>query len=824
MPFSIRRTSIGSVAFALIAFAVTHPARADVVPTVMPQWVAAQTEDALVFDRIAASVDPVTLAMPDGGTVAATVANGELVLRRYAADGSVLLADSAPVDPYGASEIVVRAATAADALYVLCGGSQTPATLMRFDNALELEWSVELPFEAICDRDDGCLRLAVLEDDSVVAMRAYRLIRVGADGQPRWSVIDPDAASGFLGGDLAVGDTTIWTATSGGFNFDDPTATLARRDFDGVRLSADVSSCHGCGGASFHDIELVDDGTARVVGSIGGHGLYARYDALGFPLLQATADAVQYLRLDHDASDAAYVLEAAFPHTVVHRIDPSSGALSWSVPADDFAALDDGIVTTRNTPDTLEVAAVDSAGTPVWQRALTADSSLSYRVASHPAHVDGHVELLARDLAPSDDPCAPYPRIVRIDGAGNPTWFDRPCRTRPESALVWSIDAESGTGVLVNTLAHLSLYSPDGDLRWRRHACEWCSEFDDPSEWVASALSSGSGAWALQLDRPSLADPDGRTLIQRYDATGEPLLAVESLVSGAGAFNYGNQVVIRPGSSDLVMLFAGFQTLYWQRITDDGSGLAMRTMPVSDPFFMIEDARRLPDGSTVVLTKGWGYCNVGCPPFYVTVLRITQNGDLVASYEFPEPYAQWIPAALDVKGNAAGIVWSANALRIRSIDADGSVHESDIAGIDPDHEASLLTSVSPGHWWLQAESNFEPGDLTQAVVDDKGVLLIERHDGAYAWLSQATPFGVFNKGLEGEKSEYAALVDAATLAEYAHFYNGSGLPYGTQPWTFTSDGSVYGTITLPQSELQAIARYSVPGTTPSDLIFRNAFD
>jgi hypothetical protein len=543
-------------------------------------------------------------------------------------------------------------------------------------------------------------------------------------------------------------------------------------------------------------------------------------------LLQATADDGEYVRVGEDSGGAAYVLAEAWGfENTVRRIDPSTGAVAWSLPADDFVSLDAGVATIHNTPATLEVAAVDAGGNQLWQRALTADSSFSYRVATHPATVDGRVELLARDAAPSDDPCAPYPRFVRLDGTGNPTWFDRPCRTGPESALVWAIDAKAGTGVLVDTLAHLALYSPNGDLRWRRHACDWCSEFDDPSAWIASALATDGGAWALQLDRPSLADPDGRTLIQRFDATGEPLFATESLVSGSRAFNYINQVVIRSGSSDLVMLFAGFQSLYWQRIADDGSGLTMRTMPVSDPSFMIEDARRLADGSTVVLTKGWGYCTVGCDPFYVTVQRISMNGDLLSRYEFPEAYAPWIPTAIDANGNAAGLLSTASStLRIRTIAIDGSVREADIAGMHDNFRPALLASASPGRWWLQADSYSGTGALEQAVIDDDGNLLVERDDGSYAFFAQPTPFGIFVDGPEGGESEYVALLDPAALSERARFYNGSGPRYGTQPWSFADDGSVYGTITLPQSGLQAIARYSVPGATPSDVIFRNAFD
>lgn len=816
------RATIGWLvfAFASVAARALHAGEAPLLP---PQWIAAQTEDELVYDRIAFSADPVTIRTPDGGTVAATTTNDELVLRRYAPDGSVTQVGSTPIDPY-TTELVIRANDTGEAYYVLAGGSQSPAALMRFDAAFALDWRVAIPAESICAGGEGhCLHLELLDDDSLVAMRAYRTLRVADDGTVQWSVVvDAGPPGTFLGGDLAIGATAIWVAASGD-DFYSPTATLTRLDFDGSHLSTDVSSCNGCGGASLRDVEATSDGGARVVGSIGGHGLYARYDALGFPLLRATADVGNYERLGHDATGATFVLTRTYDDASVRRIDPLGGDVSWSIPADDFVAVDDGVMVVRRASGAITMSAVDAQGATAWTVPLGSYAGWMPST-SRPADLGGTTELLVDDATVSDDPCWRYPRIVRIDVLGDATWFDQPCRTRTVSSMVWAMDARAGSGVLVDTLAHLSLYSPDGDLLWRKHACTWCSDDSSPSMWVAAALAHDGGAWALRWDRPSLADPDGRTLIERYDVFGNATVETESLVGGSGAFDGRGRIVTLPGAADLVMLIVGGPSLYWQRIDDDGSNLSLRTFLLSDFDFYVEDARRLADGSTIVLTKGWGYCSVGCPPFYVTVLRIAQSGDLVARYEFPEAYAPWIPAAINREGDTVAIL-PHDPLTLRRVHADGLVDADVVLGeLGGGLEPEFLAASGDDDWLLETDRFSTPGVDTFWHIDDEGHLLSVRENAPYLTEARSNAYGFLAFVWSLAPAEDALLLDPLTLADFVHFYNGTGVTYGPRPWRMLDDGSVYGTITLPQSGIQAIARYSVPGTAPSDVIFRNAFD
>jgi len=806
-------------AFASVAARALHAGEAPLLP---PQWIAAQTEDELVYDRVALSAAPLTLAMPDGSTIAATIANFEIVLRRYAADGSVTRTGSVAIDSDN-PELVVRANSAGDALYVLAGGYDSAATLTRFDASLAPGWSVSIPAESTCSRDPfPCLHLEVLGDDSVVAMRAFRTMRIGSDGQVQWNVSDPAATYYFGAGDLAVGTDAIWVATSGG-----STVTLARYDFDGKRLSADVSSCAGCGASFIYDVDATSDGGARVAGSIGGHALYARYDALGFPLMQVTADARAYTRIDADGDGATYVLATGFEDSVVRRIDPSTGAEQWSLPANDFTARDAGVFALRFTQErAIEASAIDAGGVAEWTRSLGAWSTW-VPPASHPSDAGASIAFLVDDVTPSDDRCAAYPRIVRIDASGDPYWFAQPCRTHVVSSMVWALDARADVGVLVDTLAHLALYSPEGDLRWRSHSCEWCADYGDPSMWVAAALAHDGGAWAIRWNPPSIADPEGRTLIERYDAQGNALVATESLVGGSSAFDGpGKRFVPLPGTSDLVMLFAGSQSLYWQRIADDGSDLDIRAHPVSDQTFYIDGARRLVDGSVVVLTKGWGYCGVGCPPFYVTVLRIAQNGELISRRELPETYAPSIATAIDANGDTVAILpHGDDPMTLRRIHVDGSV-DADIPLDEPGggFRPEFIAALDDGSWLLEAYPWASGGSDTLWRIDAQGHVLATRHEAPYLTDVESTAHGIFGMRLVDPGVEDAVLLDPLSLADRARFYNGTGLPNGPRPWRMLDDGSVYGTITLPQSGIQAIARYSVPGTTPSDVIFRNAFD
>lgn len=790
-----------------------------------PQWLATMSQERLVYDGIATSSEPAAVRLPDGGEVAVTSTEHEIVLRRYAADGSVMQSQAAAIE-YGRFDVVLRAAPAYDAFYVLAGGAQSEARLLRFDADLVPEWSSHLPNESTCQREGACLRLEVLGDGSAVATRAFRAMRVGADGEIRWSHTVEGAGHVFLGSDLAVDANTIWFATSGGSDATDPSAALTRLDLDGARLSAELSSCHGCGGVELTDLDTSGDGGVFVVGNRGGRGFLQRYDASGNPLSWSASDEAHgYRRFGRDGGGATYVLANTLVEGfIVKRVDTDSGATLWSAPADDFVARQAGVATMRKTPAGVEAAAFDAAGTPLWSQPLTASDGGTLPAWSRPAYVGDEVELLLRDLAASDDPCATYPRLVRIGSAGTPTRFPLPCRPLTGPVEIGGLDARPGIGVLVNTQGQLVAFTPNGDRRWQVETCPWCGGQWGESLWPAAALSVDGGAWAVRWDRPSLALPQGQTRIQRFDANGSFVFDVTSTAAAASDA----QFRVLPGADDVVVLRGGgAHVLTWQRIGEDGSDRGSRQYAIPDDHYQVRGVRRLPDGGTSVLTRGYGSCGVGCPPLYTTVLRLGADGILLWRYQFPELYAPDVTAALAANGRAAAVlpaIDSNGVLRLRTIDADGNAG-GDVAltEVDPFVRSVHLLAAPDGRWLLSTYPEDGGSDMSYWLLDDSGHVRTEHRSGPFAYLLQATAVGYLANEPIGADGMGAVLLDPTTLAVSARPYNGSGA--GPHRWFLLDDGSLYGAISLPfRGGYQAVARFSAPGGVPSEVIFRDGLD
>lgn len=791
--------------------------------TLQPQWLATMSQEQLVYDRIATSSEPVGLRLPDGGEVTVTATTHEIVLRRYAADGSVVQSQAATIE-YGRFDVVLRATPAYDAFYVLAGDIRSEAQLLRFDAGLTPTWSVRLPNETDCQQEGACLRLDVLSDGSAVATRAFRAMRVGVDGEILWSHIVEGSGPLFFGSDLAVIADTVWFAASGGDALDNSSATLTRLDADGGLLSSEVSSCHGCGLAST-DLDASGDGGVFVVGHRGGRGFVQRYDAGGNPLSWSASDeAHAYWRFGRDGGGAAYVLAGDMVQGyLVKRVDVSSGATLWSVPADDFVARQAGVVTIRRTAAGVEAAAFDATGMPQWSQRLTISDGGGLLVWSRPAYVDGEVELLVSDLASSDDPCATYPQLVRIDDAGATTRFPLPCRPLPLPIEIGGLDARPGIGVLANTMAQLVAFTPNGDRRWQVETCPWCGGYGSPSVWPAAALSADGGAWAVRWDRPSLALPQGQTRIQRFDANGSLVFDVASTAAAASEA----QFRVLPGADDVVVLRGdGARVLTWQRIGEDGADHGSRQYAIPDDHYQIRGVRRLPDGGTSVLTRGYGSCGVGCPPLYTLVLRLGADGIPLWRYQFPELYAPDVTAALAADGRAAAVLPALDSngvLRLRTIDADGTVAD-DVAltEVDSSVRSMHLLAAPDGGWLLSTYPESGGGDMSYWLLDDSGHVRIEHRNGPFAYLLQATAFGYLASEPIGADGLGAVLLDPVTLAVSARPYSGSNA--GPGYWSLLDDGSLYGTIALPQRGERAVARFSVPGAAPSDVIFRYGMD
>lgn len=807
------RVAIAGVALVLAAGTL----HAGEVPLLQPQWTATLSEQALAYDALPESGDPVALRLADGGEVSVTAAPGRIVLRRYAADGHVLDTRLEDALSQETPEVTVRAARDEGFYYVLAGGSQDAAVLMRFDTNLQRIWRASLPPASTCLVQGSCLRLALLDDDSVVAMQAYRVTRVQADGTVSWTWADAMAPSAFIRGDLAVADAAIWVASSGG-GWLDATATVTRLDFGGLLLSSDVSSCHGCGAAELADIDAPGTGGVRLVGNFGNLGFYARYDALGHLLYWSAADVPEYRQVGHDGDGAVYVLAGYDDDAAVRRIDPANGATLWSVPGGDFVALDEGVVAIRKSVAGVAAIAIDANGTNRWSASLGAANGDASRARQDD---DGLVSMLVRDAAASDDPCAIYPRLVHLDDSGNTTWFDRPCRTVEVPADVAGIDARADAGVLVNTSAHLAAYSPNGDPRWRVHACTWCAEFSDASLWRSAVLAVDGGAWAVRWDRPSIAMPDGSTRLQRFDANG----AFAFEVASAGGSSYTGFRLL-PGDGDVVALHGdSFAPLRWQRVGDDGSDTGIQDHAIPDDDYVIESARRLPGGDTLVAVKGTETCMTGvCTSTHLTLLRLAINGAEVWRYTFPEVNVTMIAVAQDAGGRTAAVLPAtpSDGLRLRLIDADGHVDgDTGLTALASDERPWQLVATSDGRWLLDTEVMIDGfGQFIYRLIDANGSVQVVRSDAPYGYFQQAGPTGFLMD--EFADTIHPLLLHPQTLADRALFYAGASA--GASPLQMLEDGTVYGTYELPHSGNRVVARYTTPGGVPSDVLFRNGFD
>jgi outer membrane protein assembly factor BamB len=796
-------------------------ARAGTLPdTVYPQWIASFARDVLAYDNITLSPEPTSVRMADGDAIVVTAAAEGLLLRRFAPDGTLLRTRIEAVDPY--SSILVKADVAADSLYVMTSMDWGSNALLRFDAALERAWSVDIACGAFCD--SAYAGLEVLSDGSAVTMRVSHLARVQRDGTTRWAVDNFVEGLSVTASALAVdGDDTIWVAAQTFANPNQAESFVMRFDAQGERLSADHVTCSACAMSTAIDIDVLADGSATVVGTTGSQpaSFFARYAAGGEPLIRTVPSdaAVTFGRVTHDANGAIYV--GALYDSTVRRIDPETGAVLWTREARDFVAQDDGISTVSYNDDTTTTTAVSysASGEYRWQRALSDDGSARI---GHPSASGTFVDFLVQEPTPSAAPCSVYPHLLSVDAKGSLTSMPTPCRAVPSTAVYRSFDARAGIGALVNLSYALVAYTPDGVVRWRAQACEWCSPTDASiTQWGDGALLADGGAWAIERVRYLPQLPDGQTLIKRIDATGSETLAIPAAaqntdVAGARISAFGDDVIalqpIRNGGG-----------ITWQRVRADGSEFAVHNYSIPDPgTFRIDDARLLDDGGVILVAKGEYSCSVGCSPHYVTILRLKADGTLAWRYLFAESAAA---IALAADGTARAALWSYPAgVVLRSFDAAGAATEITSTEV-PAEEPLQLAGPIDGRWLLcsRGESAY-----SLSLIDAAGHVVASREQQAFAApirSSSADGFLVETSPIGG-----AELLDPRTLEPKVRFDAGSVtgvMSYGNMPWRVLDDGSVYGGlgfVTADNDYRTTLAYFAIPGSAFSDRVFTSGFD
>jgi outer membrane protein assembly factor BamB len=537
-------------------------------PVAYPQWSTVFPREQLAADSIAPSAGPSWTRLPGGDTVVATAIGSGLVVRRFAADGSVLAVQLEALSGAGSfdftDELIVKAAMAGDAIYVLAGSYQGRCEVMRFDTDLHREWSTLVPAS---DPFVGrCRALEVLPDDSVFTLRESSLARIDHHGHVSWSFKHGDGTHWFDAADLAVdAKGTIWIASRGGLIGSGANqASVLRFDMSGALLSADDFLCSTCVASYSMSVDALPDGTVAVCGGSGTSqpGFFARYAAGGERLLLVDTESdVRYSHLAHDLAGAIYV-QAEGAKTEVRRIDAQTGTVLWTMPADEFTAMDSGIATSRTTATGIEVAVLDATGAPRWSRMVSSEANAR---ASRGVGRDGALEILVLDSWLVSPTCGRSPRLLTLDDSGNLAALLHAC-AMPGAAMLDSIDAKASVGALANLGYRLIAYSPEGDLRWQVINCEWCDGFASGDPWWAAAtLTEDGGAWAAErtLALPPLA---GTVTIKRIDPNGQ---IIASLATAAQAASIPAIRLLGAAHDAIVLQPALSYGVTWQILSED---------------------------------------------------------------------------------------------------------------------------------------------------------------------------------------------------------------------------------------------------------------
>ena len=133
-----------------------------------------------------------------------------------------------------------------------------------------------------------------------------------------------------------------------------------------------------------------------------------------------------------------------------------------------------------------------------------------------------------------------------------------------------------------------------------------------------------------------------------------------------------------------------------------------------------------------------------------------------------------------------------------------------------------------GRWLLNTQGGFPPKNALW-LLDATGHVSASHRDAPYNLIIAAGTYGYLLSELY-ENSVDVVLLDPVSLAPRTRFYaGGSGevmYDFGPWPWRLLDDGSVYGTLLTQRGNLgqMGLARYSVPGSPPSDLLFRDGYD
>lgn len=815
-----RKSHVAVVALIALAGAI-GPARAgSEVPEVGPQWMHSYSREAPANDQMISAVDRTWARLPDGDVVLFTrkgvvYYNVPLLARRFSADGSLRETRILPPSVTGLDIIhrVIVAHDPASGDIVMLGGpspiqgSVVNCRVLRFDTEFELKSST--PIGEDTPYQKACIAMRIAADGSVIAADDAGLSRVDTNGNVLWSIRNGDAGRLLHPEDLVLDQAgVIWVASQGPLVGQQGAAVL-RFDLDGTFLSSDYYLCDSCVASTARALDLQEDGRVYATGSSGSGqpGFLARYSSSGDrEFVVDFAPDEDGWGLDHDEQNAIYALvrTPGDPDQEVRRLDPDSGAELWAQPADAFVATADGVVVTRRVASPTIVTGFDGSGSQLWNR------ELGY--AGTPRFVDDRTELLALSF-PADPDCGTAPRLLAFDADGSAEILARPC-LMPASTSILSVDAKPAVGVLANVSDRLIAYTPDGEVRWQTEPCPWCSH----GPWTQAVLTPDGGAWATQ----SYGCTACSVVLVRFDAVGNEVFSVtledhEDLFGG---------LALLGTDSDAVVVQAVSNDLVWQRVRSDTGQVETQVHSLPMYPFDIKASRRLADGG-VGLAVHISDCGVGiCPPVpppHDLLVRLTTDGALDWATSLAET---GVTTALHDTGEVSLVARAEDGtLHLRRVAADGNM-TADIALTDVTGVTEGLFGPYAGRLLLATNS----GDAFRlwSIGTDGGVLASRELD-PYTLVRTDSPLGllVWSPVDSPSLTRWIDPISLETRANFQIYTDEVILDYSSRVWQLLSDGSVYGAQAFRDSvELvrARLARFTAPGYTPTELIYRNGFD
>lgn len=793
----------------------------------LPQWSRLLLESQLTNETSKGWV-----LSPGGDSLLLTEMNGDLVLRRIAADGAYryvrsIAQDSLPQAPISAIHAAAALDPVNEDLWVLAASPDASSgsehcNLVRFSADGERQLTIGVAGDG--NGHDQCLAITVLPDQSLALLRSERLLLLNRDGSVRWERMLSNRTQRRSGTVLLLDAQQRLLAATGTLAV--TAARVDRFQLDGTPAGS-ISIAPELWQAQINSLQLLPGGNVAVAGqfnpegSASTTGFVARLHPDGSAqTLHISSNDVPFVQLSGDAAGNLYV--GAFDSTV--RALDSSGQLRWSLPGSSPSAVDAGVAV-LGYAGTFSATLLSATGATLWSTPIP-HSGIFNASLRHDAQ--GQVRVLAdADASPG---CGKSSALLKLTAADGSISANHRVCVIDAGAYVHQLST-SAAGLIANTATAARAYDNAGAARWRLDMSNL--PVAEAGSLVANtALLADGAAWVLSAKGPDVVNappqqavsmslrrlaPDG-SVLQRWN--------VPLPLSGFRLYSAG----IVADADTAVLLLVLRNGVRWVRFTRSGGlreirdfDLGLDTIVMTRPYFAA-NPRRLASGDVVFGLATERECGFLCPPAPPTntlgLLRLGPDG----AERWRYTGARWATpfAAFHDDGSALASTRQGpdGYSLLVAINAQGTASVN-----EPDASISWMIGPSGGRYLLR---------------DGDGVSHVVSSDGSMTAVDFALPapyaLGASDDGflLDGRQLGVdAVLIDPLSLTEKARFEI-DGLPpdpfYSTSPqdWTAGADGSWYAlswrAIGTSVFSGRALSRFAAPGSPASDLVFADRFE